>query len=123
MRKIILTIIFALAFLSLAHPSFAASSKVSVGTKLINGNLNMTFSNISKAKNVSYELTYNRSGGQEGVMGVVGFKGRGPIVKKILLGTCSTRVCTFHKNISNIKLKVIIKYLSGATEVKTYKIK
>ncbi len=120
--KLIYLIIFFL-FLAITPVTFAASSKIGVGTKIQNANLNITFSNLSKAKNISYELTYNRSGGQEGVVGSVTKKGKLPVIKKILLGTCSTKVCTLHKNISNIKLKVIVKYLNGSTETKSYKIK
>ncbi len=121
MRKIIFILVFAL-FITFVPVSYAAA-KVGVGSKLSNGNLNLTFSNPNSAKSISYEMTYNRSGGQEGVYGTVGTKGKGTVLKKILLGTCSTRTCTYHKNISNIKVKVTIVYKNGKVEVKVIKVK
>lgn len=135
MKKLLVSLFLVLViFLPISTTSFAApkvkgsaavsnSAKIKVGTKLAKGILNVTFSNLTKAKKISYELTYKRGGVAEGVSGSVSFKGKGPVTKKITLGTCSGKVCVYHKKVSNIRLKVTTKYASGGQETKTYNVK
>jgi hypothetical protein len=45
------------------------------------------------------------------------------VSKNIYLGTCSGRVCTPHRNIKNIQLEAVMKYINGKSSSKTIKIK
>ncbi|OGY10513.1 MAG: hypothetical protein A3D26_00235 [Candidatus Blackburnbacteria bacterium RIFCSPHIGHO2_02_FULL_44_20] len=89
-------------------PTFSASrpkNKLSVQA---------SFANLSKVKSISYELTYGSAKGPQGAGGTIKV---GPtnktLSRKILLGTCSGKVCTYHKDVKNIKLSVAFKLKSG----------
>lgn len=81
------------------------------------------FQNLKKVKTISYLLTYKTGGRMEGVSGTIlpeavngaiALNQIQPIVtRKILLGTCSQNSCIYHKNITDMKLKVVIDYKSG----------
>lgn len=84
----------------------------------------MGFSNLKNVKKVSYTLSYEGNGIGQGVMGsfLVGKKQKG-LSRNILLGTCSGKVCTYHKSVKNVKLEVKAIYKSGKSSAKTYTIK
>jgi hypothetical protein len=73
-----------------------------------------TFTNLSNVKSISYELTYSSAKGPQGAGGTikVGTNSKN-LSRKLLLGTCSGKVCTYHKNVKNIKLSVDFKLNSG----------
>ncbi len=117
--------IFALAFIpaDAKVTTVSKAAKIRVGTKVSGNNLNLTFSNLGNAKKISYQLTYTRTGGSEGVEGAVGFKGKGPITKVITLGTCSAKKCVYHRNVKNIKVKIVTTYSGGKSETQFYFVK
>ena len=84
--------------------------------------LNVYFGNLSKAKSVSYILTYRGNDSDQGAMGSVDVAS-GNTTRELLFGTCSTSVCTYHQGISNIRLEVTIELTSGKKIVKRYRVK
>ena len=127
MKKILLTLILLLSFATYFTPSVLAAKiqKISVSTYRSTKDIRATFSNLKNAKKISYTLTYVRAGGiSDGAGGTLIPKGK-TITKIITLGSCSTgNVCTIHKGLKNIKLKVTTWYSPSLTvETKTYTIK
>lgn len=85
--------------------------------------LNIYFGNLSKVRSVSYVLTYAGNGSDQGVMGSIDSSNGNTTNRELLFGTCSTNVCTYHANISNMKLEVTVEQLSGKRTLKRYRIK
>ena len=84
--------------------------------------LNVYFGNLSKARSVSYILTYRGNDSDQGAMGSVDVAS-GNTTRELLFGTCSTSVCTYHQGISNMRLEVTIELTSGKKIVKRYRVK
>lgn len=132
MKKLLAILIIAFSVLFVVFPSLAdaapklkANQKIKVSTKKTTKQVNVTFSNLAAVSKITYELTYKRTGGQDGAGGsVVPTKKQKSVTKTLLLGTCSARVCTYHKNVSNVKLKVKVWYYpSLVIETYNYNIK
>ncbi len=100
------------------NSSFSVSAKFS-GWKQY---LNVSFRGVASTKDVSYQLVYESNGVDQGAGGRVS-PSEGNVTKILFLGSCSYRVCTASKNVSNVRL--IITYItnSGQTVVKNYKVK
>ena len=99
------------------------SARIKVSAYKTAKDVRATFSNLKSAKKISYELTYTRSGLRDGAGGTIIPKGK-TVTKIVTLGTCSGKVCTFHKGVANIKLKVTTWYSPSLTvETKTYSIR
>jgi len=100
------------------------SSAVVVSPKLRGDRraLNIYFGNLSKAKGISYILTYQGSGSDQGAMGSVDSSGGNTSNRELLFGTCSSGVCTYHSNIVNAKLEVTIELTSGKKILRRYRI-
>ncbi len=84
--------------------------------------LNVYFANLSKARSVSYILTYRGNDSDQGAMGSVDVAS-GNTTRELLFGTCSTSVCTYHQGISNMRLEVTIELASGKKIIKRYRVK
>lgn len=84
--------------------------------------LNVYFGNPSKAKSISYILTYRGNDSDQGAMGSVDVAA-GNTTRELLFGTCSTSVCTYHQGISNMRLEVTIELPSGKKIIKRYRVK
>lgn len=82
-----------------------------------------TFSNLSVAKSVSYQLTYKTGKVNEGAGGSLSSLSQDPAVRELLFGTCSKGVCTYHTGIKNAKFVVTTTLKSGKKVVKTFRIK
>ena len=85
--------------------------------------LTIYFGNLSKVKNLSYVLMYNGSGQDQGIVGSVDSSGGSTANRELLFGTCSTAVCTYHSNITNMKLEVTVEQFSGKKSLRRYRIK
>jgi len=73
-----------------------------------------SFTNLSNAKSITYSITYDTSKGAQGAGGKIKLKsGQKRLSRKLLFGTCSGKVCTYHKNVKNIKLSVDFTLKSG----------
>lgn len=84
--------------------------------------LNVSFKGVASTKDITYELIYASSGVDQGAGGKV-YSNEGNVTKSLFLGTCSYRVCTAHKNISNVRLRIFYQTTSGQNVVKNYKVK
>lgn len=82
----------------------------------------VNFSNLLAAKSVSYSLTYNSQGVAQGVAGSIK-----PVTnatsRELLFGTCSSGVCRYHTNLTNMRFVVTIKSKSGNQFTKSYRVK
>lgn len=87
------------------------------------GGIRVYFGNLQNAKSVSYTLSYETNGKAEGVSGSVSPSDGNSTTRELLFGTCSTGVCTPHKNIKNMKLEVKSQLTSGKTAIKRFRIK
>ena len=85
--------------------------------------LNVNFYNLTTASSTSYELTYLGNGIEQGVVGSINQTEGSSASRLLLFGTCSKAVCTYHKNIQNMRLTITSKLNSGKTLIKRYKIK
>lgn len=85
--------------------------------------LNIYFSNVQKATGVSYTLTYQTQGRQEGAGGSIRENEGNTASRELLFGTCSKNVCTYHAGITNMKLEVTGQLKNGKTFTKRFKIK
>lgn len=137
-RVTALTLCFVLLF-SLPPSAYAAKPRVrkpstttskSVGTAYSSvklsrstNSIKASFLNLDKVSQISYLLSYNGSGKDEGVGGSVSLSGQTTDTRDLYFGTCSHGVCTPHKSIKNATLLVTTKLKSGSTHVKRYRIK
>ena len=82
----------------------------------------VTFSNLQKVTNVTYTLTYQTNGEDQGVSGTLDSSSGSSVTRDLLFGTCSD-VCRYHQNISNMKLEVVSLLSNGRQTMKRYKVK
>jgi len=79
--------------------------------------------NLQLASSVTYQLSYLTNGKPEGAGGTITPKKKYSLSRTLLFATCSAGVCRYHKNITNALVTVTIKYKSGKTATKTFKLK
>lgn len=79
--------------------------------------------NLQKTKNVQYQLSYMTDGKQEGAGGTINTKGKFSLSRNLLFGTCSNKVCRYHKKLKNAVLTVIITFQDGTSITKTFKLR
>ena len=82
----------------------------------------LTLTNLSKAKNLSYLLTYQAGGVGQGAGGSHD-PALGNTQKELVFGTCSANVCTYHQDISEMVFQATIGLNDGLTLVRKYQIK
>lgn len=85
--------------------------------------LRVYFSNLKKAKSITYTLIYQTNGKDEGASGTVDVSAGNNTSRELAFGTCSSGVCRYHPNIKNLRLEVTIELTSGKIVVKKYRIK
>ncbi len=84
--------------------------------------LNVSFRGVASTKSIAYELIYASNGVDQGAEGKV-YSNESNVTKSLFLGTCSYRVCTAHKNVSNVRLRITYQTIGGQNVVKNYKVK
>lgn len=82
----------------------------------------VNFSNLLTAKSVSYSLSYNSQGVAQGVAGSIKPEAS-TTSRELLFGTCSSGVCRYHTNLTNVRFVVTIKSKSGNQFTKSYRVK
>lgn len=102
----------------------AASSLIGVSYSLRKDKkaLMVAFSNLKKASNVFYTLSYQTQGKYEGISGTI-TPSKNQESRQLLFGTCSNKVCRYHKGIKNMRFEISAELLSGKSMNKSYKIK
>lgn len=83
----------------------------------------ISFSGLTNAKSVSYELTYDTNGTPQGAMGTISNITSSADSRELLFGTCSGGVCRYHSGITNARLVITSKLKSGTTTRKSYRLK
>ena len=83
----------------------------------------VSFSNLQKVKNVTYTLMYQTGGKDEGVSGSVDSSQGGSLNRELLFGTCSSGVCRYHANITNMKLEIVSELPSGRRSIKRFRVR
>lgn len=122
MKKLLILVVAAVLVFG-AHSSAYAVATVSGQYLKKSNSVQAYFGSLKGVSKVSYTLMYNGNGVGQGVMGSFAPGKKKSISKNFFLGTCSGRVCVYHKNIKNLQLQVTIKYTNGKTTVKVVKIK
>lgn len=84
--------------------------------------LNVSFGNLQNARSIQYNLIYRTEGHEEGAGGTI-TKQTGGTTRELLFGTCSSGVCRYHTNISNMRLEILTELNSGKKTLKRYRIK
>jgi len=95
----------------LAHQKLLLRPKPAINLTLSDDKKTVSFAikNITNYLKFSYELTYNSYNQPKGVIGSdVDLNGITEYTKQIDLATCSADVCTYDKNVNNIKLVIIL---------------
>lgn len=85
--------------------------------------VSLYLANLQKTQNVQYQLSYLTNGKQEGAGGTITTKGKYSLSRKLLFGTCSNKVCRYHKNLKNAVLTVVITFQDGTSTTKTFKLR
>lgn len=140
MKKVGSVFIFLSLFLAFPSESFAIVrralpnkpvAKKAVGSAVISSvrfrfdrrAVILSISNLPAANSISYLLTYTSSGKAEGTQGVIRPTGESATTRELLFGTCSTGVCTYHRNIQNARLVLTINQTNGKIVRRAYKLK
>lgn len=85
--------------------------------------LQVYFSNLQNASNVSYTLVYRTEGREEGAGGGIRKDEGNTASRELLLGTCSKNICRYHTGITNAIFEVTGSLTSGKSFTKRYRIK
>ncbi len=103
----------------------SAGNNISVSARLRRDRhaLTVSFSNLYVAASVSYTLIYQTGGHEEGAGGSIREDEGNYATRELLFGTCSSGVCRYHTNITNMSLEVTGQLKSGKTFTKRFRIK
>lgn len=82
-----------------------------------------SFANFTLLESVTYSFTYTTNGIQQGAGGTITAANNPTSNRELLFGTCSSGVCTYHRNLSNAKLVLTGKLTNGKRVSKVYRIK
>lgn len=141
MKKLIFLLLFFFLFFLIESPAEAAKKRVAKTTVTrTTGTITTTqgvkawvrlrtdrqallidFTGFNNIKSCSYELTYTANGISQGAGGTIISGDTG--TKTLLFGTCSSGVCTYHRNITNARLRLTSVLNSGQKVIKNYRIK
>lgn len=113
-----LALFFMLGLFFVAPFPAGAATKTKSTTASVSVNRNRlsaraTFSNLTNVKSITYVLTYDSNKGPQGARGTIKVTSSKNLSRTLLFGTCSHNVCTYHKNVKNIKLSVDFALKSG----------
>ena len=83
----------------------------------------VTFTNLDKARKVTYELQYAARGIPQGVVGSITPAGQTSDTRDLYFGTCSRGVCTPHTSITGASLIIRTTTTGGGVNAKRYRVK
>ncbi|MBI4009205.1 hypothetical protein HY357_03160 [Candidatus Roizmanbacteria bacterium] len=81
------------------------------------------FSNLNKSKSLSYTLIYQTNGKDEGVGGSIDNASGNSANRELLFGTCSSGVCSYHSNITNMRLEITTELQNGKKTLRRFRIR
>lgn len=85
--------------------------------------INLTLTNLGKARSIAYTLIYKTNGKDEGVSGSIDTASTKTISRELLFGTCSAGVCKYHSGLSNMTLEISIESVSGKKYLRRFRIR
>ena len=85
--------------------------------------INLYLGSLNKASSVTYMLSYQSNGKDEGAMGTIYVSGENSATRELLFGTCSAAVCTYHTGITNAKLEITTELTSGKKTLRRFRLK
>jgi hypothetical protein len=99
-------------------------SSVAISPKLRSDRLALivNFSNLTSASSLTYNLSYNSNGIAQGVGGTIK-PTSASVSRELLFGTCSSGVCRYHTNITDMRFVVTTSLKSGGKLIKSYRVK
>lgn len=106
--------------------STSTSGKVGISVKFRSDRraVNASFTNLSVASKVEYQMTYDTGGITQAATGTIDPKNVGSATSvELIFGTCSGSTCRYDSNIKNAKLTITSALKSGKKYVKTYRLK
>lgn len=83
----------------------------------------VTFGNLQKVRSITYTLMYKTNGVDQGVSGSLDSQAGNSVTRELLFGTCSSGICRYHGNITNMKLEVTSELLNGKHVLKRFRIR
>lgn len=100
----------------------ARSNGVTVSARLSPNrtSLDVFFNNLNNANSVSYTLSYQADGVEQGVIGTLDSSSGNSTTRNLLFGTCSKGVCRYHQNITNMKLEISSELKNGKTSLRRF---
>jgi hypothetical protein len=138
-KTFLFLLILGMGMISFSFPSshvFAAKKRIrttqistnplSYSTAKLSRNTNsviLTFINLSAVKKITYELTYDTHGMNQGVGGSISVSGQPTESRDLYFGTCSKGVCTPHTGITNAEIIVQTFLTNGNRISKRYRIR
>lgn len=102
---------------------FSSSLVVSARLRPDRRALLVYFSNLNKVTALNYTLMYQTNGKDEGVSGTMDMSSGNVASRELLFGTCSTAVCRYHENLTNMKLEVTSTLPSGKQTIKRFRVR
>ena len=122
MYKILVFVLtLAVSFIFTTSPALANHKKVVAKNPTFSASMaknkrsvTLYFNNLKDVKTITYQMTYDSNKGPQGVSGTIKPKTRN-ISRRILMGTCSKNVCTYHKNVTNVHISGNYTLKSGGT--------
>lgn len=93
--------------------SSGKSPKLSASLAKNKLSVSANFSNLANVKTITYQLTYDSNKGAQGAAGTIKVGKLKSTSRKLLLGTCSGKVCSYHRDVNNIALSVDFNLKSG----------
>jgi hypothetical protein len=140
-RNLIISVCLSMLFLSSSNLCYAkllpryrktsqtASNTVSAGiitAVSMRGDrqaINVFFSNLSKAKTVSYTLVYQSQGVDKGVSGSIDLSSGNSATRELVFGTASSGVYRYDTSITNTKLEIVTELLTGKKTLRRFRIR
>lgn len=101
----------------------AVGSVVSARLRSDRQALLVTFSNLQRVNNAAYTLMYQTNGVDQGVSGSLDSAAGNSVSRELLFGTCSSGVCRYHGNITNMKFEVVSELPNGKRVIKRFRIR
>lgn len=83
----------------------------------------LTVGNLQKATNAVYTFMYQTAGVDQGVSGSLDSSSGNTVTRELLFGTCSSGVCRYHENLTNMKLEVNFELPNGKHLIKRFKVR
>lgn len=83
----------------------------------------VTLSNLNKVNSAFYSLIYQSNGIEQGVNGSLDSSQGNSVTRELLFGTCSSGVCRYQENLSNMTFEVTSELPSGKRVLRRFRVR